>query len=114
MQINFDRLQLASAAAYELVKEYVGSKSIVMNVIDPVVQLIKSDYAKKHVGLIGTRQTVNSHIYKKKIDDVKRGVLLTSHATTYCFRDRRVWRRRQPGNRGTTECLPVKARPGKH
>jgi glutamate racemase len=33
------------------------------------------------VGLIGTRQTVNSHIYKKKLDDLKRGVSLTSHAT---------------------------------
>src|SRR3989338_7243529 len=27
----------ASAAAYELVKEYVGSKAVVMNVIDPVI-----------------------------------------------------------------------------
>jgi len=71
----------ASAAAYELVKEYVGSKSIVMNVIDPVIHLIKDQYAKKNVGLIGTRQTVGSHIYKKKLDDVKRGVSLTSHAT---------------------------------
>lgn len=71
----------ASAAAYELVKEYVGSKSIVMNVIDPVIHLVKNEYAKKKVGLIGTRQTVGSHIYKKKLDDVKRGVSLTSHAT---------------------------------
>jgi glutamate racemase len=71
----------ASAAAYELVKEYVGSKAIVMNVIDPVIHLLKNEYAKKNVGLIGTRQTVNSHIYKKKLDDTKRGVSLTSHAT---------------------------------
>jgi glutamate racemase len=71
----------ASAAAYELVKEYVGSKAVVMNVIDPVIQLIKEQYAKKHIGLIGTRQTVNSHIFKKKLDDVKRGISLNSHAT---------------------------------
>ncbi len=71
----------ASAAAYELVKEYVGSKAVVMNVIDPVIQLLKEHYARKHVGLIGTRQTVNSHIYKKKLDDLKRGVSLSSHAT---------------------------------
>jgi glutamate racemase len=71
----------ASAAAYELVKEYVGSKAIVMNVIDPVIHLLKDEYAKKNVGLIGTRQTVNSHIYKKKLDDTKRGVSLISHAT---------------------------------
>ncbi|HTM64284.1 MAG TPA: glutamate racemase [Gammaproteobacteria bacterium] len=71
----------ASAAAYELVKEYVGSKAIVMNVIDPVIHHLKEKYSKKNVGLIGTRQTVNSHIYKKKLDDLKRGVSLTSHAT---------------------------------
>jgi len=71
----------ASAAAYELVKEYIGSKAIVMNVIDPVVHFLKDHYAHKKVGLIGTRQTVNSHIYKKKLDDLKRGVSLTSHAT---------------------------------
>lgn len=71
----------ASAAAYDLVKEYIGSKAVVMNVIDPVVHLLKDNYSKKNVGLIGTRQTVNSHIYKKKLDDMKRGVTLTSHAT---------------------------------
>lgn len=71
----------ASAAAYELVKEYIGSKAIVMNVIDPVVHVLKEQYAKKKVGLIGTRQTVNSHIYKKKLDALKRGISLTSHAT---------------------------------
>lgn len=71
----------ASAAAYELVKEYVGSKAIVMNVIDPVIHHIKEHCAKKKVGLIGTRQTVNSHIYKKKLDDAKRGISLSSQAT---------------------------------
>lgn len=71
----------ASAAAYELVKEYVGSKAVVMNVIDPVVQLLKESYANKHIGLIGTRQTVNSHIYKKKVDELNQGITLSSHAT---------------------------------
>lgn len=71
----------ASAAAYELVKEYVGSKAIVMNVIDPVVRLLKESYPKKNIGLIGTRQTVNSHIYKKKVDDLNVGISLSSHAT---------------------------------
>lgn len=71
----------ASAAAYELVKEYVGSKAIVMNVIDPVVKYLKEHYANKRVGLIGTRQTVNSHIYKKKVDELNAGINLASHAT---------------------------------
>lgn len=71
----------ASAAAYELVKEYIGSKAIVMNVIDPVIRQLKEHYTNKRIGLIGTRQTVNSHIYKKKVDDLNAGIHLSSHAT---------------------------------
>lgn len=71
----------ASAAAFDLVKEYVGSKSLVMNVIDPVVQVLQKDYKNKKIGLIGTRQTVNSHIYKKKIDALNTGIDLISYAT---------------------------------
>lgn len=71
----------ASAAAYELVKEYIGSKAIVMNVIDPTIRLLKEKFTCKHIGLIGTKQTVNSHIYKKKIDDLNLNIKLSSYAT---------------------------------
>jgi glutamate racemase len=71
----------ASAAAYELVKEYIGSKAIVMNVIDPTVRLLKEKYGTKRVGLIGTRQTVNSNIYKKKVDALNAEIALSSYAT---------------------------------
>lgn len=70
----------ASAAAYELVKEYIGSKAIVMNVIDPVILFLKKNYLKKRIGLIGTRQTVNSNIYKKKIDELNLDITLFSYA----------------------------------
>jgi len=71
----------ASAAAYELVKEYVGNAAHVINVIDPVVHHLRENYADKCIGLIGTRQTVNSNIYKKKIDAVGNGMELKSLAT---------------------------------
>ncbi len=71
----------ASAAAYELVKEYIASQAIVMNVIDPVITFLKQHYAHKRIGLIGTRQTINSHIYKKKIDELNLGIELSSYAT---------------------------------
>lgn len=71
----------ASAAAFDLVKEYVQSRAIVMNVIDPTIQYLHENYAGKHVGLIGTRQTVNSHIYKKKIDNLNNDIKLSSVAT---------------------------------
>ena len=71
----------ASAAAYELVKEYVGSKAKVLNVIDPTVYHIGRIYPRKTVGLIGTKQTVNSNVYRKKVDELDLGINLKSHAT---------------------------------
>ncbi len=71
----------ASTAAYDLIKEYVGSQALVVNVVDPVVHFLKQHYAKKNIGLIGTRQTVNSNIFKKKIDDLNMEIQLHSHAT---------------------------------
>ncbi|BDC98984.1 glutamate racemase [Persicobacter psychrovividus] len=71
----------ASAAAYDLVKEYVGSKAIVLNVIDPVVDHVAEHFPEQAVGLIGTRQTVNSNVYLKRIDAKNKGIKLQSLAT---------------------------------
>lgn len=71
----------ASAAAYELVKEYIATQALVLNVIDPVIHFLRDNYAHKKIGLIGTRQTVNSNIYRKKIDGLGKGIMLNSHAT---------------------------------
>ena len=71
----------ASAAAYELVKEYVGSKAKVLNVIDPIVAYIGKTYPQQTIGLIGTKQTVNSNVYRKKVDELGLGIELKSHAT---------------------------------
>ena len=57
----------ASAAAYELVKEYVGSKAHVLNVIDPVINFLAEEYEQGPIGLIGTRQTVGSGVYADKL-----------------------------------------------
>jgi glutamate racemase len=71
----------ASAAAYELVKEYMGSKAKVLNVIDPAVKYLGENYANKTVGLIGTKQTINSNIYKKKTDALGKNIDLKALAT---------------------------------
>ncbi len=71
----------ASAAAFDLVREYVGSKAKVMNVIDPTVSYVAKTYPGKTVGLIGTKQTVNSNVYRKKIDETGQDIDLRSHAT---------------------------------
>jgi len=71
----------ASAAAFKLLKEYVGSKAGVLNVIDPMVSLVAEKYAGKAIGLIGTKQTVHSNVYAKKINDLGLGITLKSLAT---------------------------------
>ena len=71
----------ASAAAYELVKEYAGSKVLVFNVIDPVVEYLTEVHPNQKVGLIGTKQTVNSGIFERKIAEADCGIELASLAT---------------------------------
>jgi glutamate racemase len=71
----------ASAAGYELVKEYVGRKAKVLNVIDPVVDYLREHYPGKTVGLIGTKQTVNSGVYQKKVGALHQDINLKSLAT---------------------------------
>ncbi len=70
----------ASSAAYELLKEYVRSVKII-NVIDPMVSLVVKNYAKKKVGLIGTKRTVQSGVYLRKIEEAKKNITLHSLPT---------------------------------
>lgn len=57
----------ASAAAFDLVKAYVGSKAHALNVIDPTVHLVQEAYTGRRVGLIGTKQTVGSGVYDRRL-----------------------------------------------
>lgn len=71
----------ASAAAYELVSAYVASKAKVFNVIDPVVDYLRENHANKRVGLIGTKQTVGSGVYRKKVDALNENISFVALAT---------------------------------
>ncbi len=71
----------ASAAAYELVKAYVGSKAHVLNVIDPVVAYVGTHFAGRRVGLIGTKQTIASGVYNRQLEVLGREVELRALAT---------------------------------
>lgn len=58
----------ASSNAYDEVKAHVGKKAVVMNVIDPVVNQVCSEKSTvRSVGIIGTKATVDSGTYEKKI-----------------------------------------------
>lgn len=70
----------ASSAAYELLKEYVRSVKII-NVIDPMVNLVLDHYAGRHVGLIGTKRTVQSGVYERKIAEAHERITVHSLAT---------------------------------
>ncbi len=71
----------ASAAAFELVREYVDGQAHILNVIDPVVSYLGERYSGKQIGLIGTKQTVNSNVYLKKIQTLKLPIRLCAKAT---------------------------------
>lgn len=67
----------ASSVAYDGLKEYVGNKAFLINVIDPIANFIGKNYSGGKTGLIGTKLTVQSEIYNKKL----LGVDLCSLAT---------------------------------
>ncbi len=71
----------ASSAAYQLAKEYVGSKAKVINVIDPVISYLGEKFENKTIGLIGTKRTVRSNVYQKKLDKLNKNIQLRSLAT---------------------------------
>lgn len=71
----------ASSASYELLKEYVRKDAYIINVIDPMVEYITEHFSGKRIGLIGTKRTVQSGIYARKITEAKRGITLHSLAT---------------------------------
>ncbi len=71
----------ASSAAYSLLKEYTASRAKVINVIDPMVNLVTRSFAGEPVGLIGTKRTVESNVYKQNIDSANCGIDLRSLPT---------------------------------
>jgi glutamate racemase len=71
----------ASAAGYDLVREYVGKQAKVLNVIDPVVDYLREHYSGKTIGLIGTKQTVNSQVYEQRVNALGQNITLQSLAT---------------------------------
>ncbi len=58
----------ASAMAFETVKDFVGKKAVVINVIDPVVQEVVKNKDLHRIGVIGTKGTIKSNLYARKIE----------------------------------------------
>ena len=66
----------ASAAAYDSVCMHVGKRAAVLNVIDPMVDHIGSQFKNQPIGLIGTQQTVQSGVYERKLSALHLGIQL--------------------------------------
>lgn len=71
----------ASSAATELLKEYVGKRAHIINVIDPMVSLVVKKFSGKRVGLIGTKRTVQSNVYAQKLHALDDSITLQQLAT---------------------------------
>lgn len=72
----------ASSIALKDVLKVTEGKAILINVIDPVVEKVNST-AKKgdHVGIIGTKGTIKSGIYRKKLKALNDELEVSSMAT---------------------------------
>ncbi|MBX7124717.1 MAG: glutamate racemase [Cyclobacteriaceae bacterium] len=71
----------ASSAAYELLKEYVRHQAHVIDVIDPMVRHVSSQFGGRKVGLIGTKRTIQSGIYTAKMERADPSIQLLPLAT---------------------------------
>ncbi len=71
----------ASAAAYDTLKEYVGCRALVMNVIDPLVDKVTNDRTIRKIGIIGTKATIASGVYEKKLKEKRKDLEVASLAT---------------------------------
>ena len=70
----------ASASAFDHIKDNFASKALILDVIDPIVDYVASGKYKK-VGVIGTKRTITSGTYEKKLSVSASSVSLVSLAT---------------------------------
>jgi glutamate racemase len=70
----------ASASAFEFLKKEYGDKTILIDVINPVVDYISTrNYTK--LGVIGTKRTISSGTYEQKIAQISPATEVVSLAT---------------------------------
>ena len=70
----------ASASAFEILKKEFEGKTIIIDVIDPVVNYIGGSKYKK-IGVIGTKRTISSGTYEKKVVELSPDKAIISMAT---------------------------------
>lgn len=71
----------ASAHAFQTVKDVAGNQTPVINVVDPAVNFLAEHYSGQKVGIIGTKGTVNSRTYVKKLEKAEPTIKVSQLAT---------------------------------
>ncbi len=70
----------ASSLSFDDLSDFLGGQLPIINVIDPIVEYINAQNFK-NVGVIGTKATISSNIYEKKISNLNKGISTKSLAT---------------------------------
>lgn len=71
----------ASSVAFNTTEKHAGKRAMVFNVIDPVVQYVAEKYAHTKIGVIGTKGTINSRTYVRRIQKQNKNITVVSAAT---------------------------------
>ncbi len=71
----------ASANAYESVHELVKDRALMIDVINPVVASVVNNPLIKKIGVIGTKATINSGAYARKISKLNSNIKVASLQT---------------------------------
>jgi len=71
----------ASTVASKLLSKQLDSEIPLINVIDPTVELVSKRKNAKFIGLIGTKKTVSSGVYAKRLKTLNAKLKLYSKAT---------------------------------
>ncbi|MEM7102125.1 MAG: glutamate racemase [Bacteroidota bacterium] len=70
----------ASSAAYEVLLDFFEGEVLFVNVVDPLVEAVTKESFEK-VGVIATKATIRSGIYKTKLLEKQMGLKVSSKAT---------------------------------
>jgi len=71
----------ASSFGYNAVKRHFGNKTLIINVVDPVAEYVAHKFNREKIGVIGTKGTIGSRVYVKRINKLNKQLKVTSLAT---------------------------------
>lgn len=71
----------ASTAAYKVLLDFYEGQAIFVDVVDPLVEAVVSDKDNNKVGIIATKATTRSNIYKHKLLEARPSMKVVSLAT---------------------------------